>query len=458
MKTTNRSLAAFAISLVLTFSGCGPESGSESSTQSKVSGTVSAGQAISVVSLKDSSAPAREASAIPDGDGAFTFDVAGLRAPYLLRARWTDDSGTHALYSVAQQGGTANVNAITDAAVTRAAGEDPDQAYERGDARQIAGSFGTVLEQFHEVLKPLFELYRVSNPATDSAGDSSGLRSMLRDVTFSVSDGTLTITNRETGGVVFAGPLSNLSSGTFHPENLPSGDGVPPTPATCSSFTYNAWTPSTCPSTGQQTRTVATSSPSGCTGGTPVLTQSCTYTPPTPATCSSFTYNAWTPSTCPSTAQQTRTVATSSPSGCTGGTPVLTQSCTYTPPTPATCSSFTYNAWTPSTCPSTGPAGAHRRDLLAVRLHRRDAGPHPVLHVHAADAGDLLRVHLLGLGRLLLRRHPDPDGDVLVALRLHRRGATVLTQSCTSRRRPARSRSPTRPGPPAPPAARRPGR
>ena len=54
------------------------------------------------------------------------------------------------------------------------------------------------------------------------------------------------------------------------------------TPATCTSFTYSAW--SACLSNNTQTRTVASSSPSGCTGGKPVLTQSCTYTAPTTTT------------------------------------------------------------------------------------------------------------------------------------------------------------------------------
>ncbi len=57
------------------------------------------------------------------------------------------------------------------------------------------------------------------------------------------------------------------------------GSTPEPTPTTCSSFTYSAWTPTTC-TTGTQTRTVTASTPTGCTGGTPVLSQSCTVTPP----------------------------------------------------------------------------------------------------------------------------------------------------------------------------------
>jgi hypothetical protein len=61
-----------------------------------------------------------------------------------------------------------------------------------------------------------------------------------------------------------------------------AGVETTPTPVTCTSFTYSAW--SECSSSGTQTRTVASSSPSGCTGGSPVLSQACTYTAPVTCT------------------------------------------------------------------------------------------------------------------------------------------------------------------------------
>jgi hypothetical protein len=183
----------------------------------------------------------------------------------------------------------------------------------------------------------------------------------------------VTITNRQTSGVIYAAPRSALDSGTFHVENLPGATGAtapactyaysdwsacqngsqartvasatpagcvgtpaltqactvtaPPPPATCTSFTYSVW--GACQSGGTQSRTILSSSPSGCTGGAPVTSQACTYVPP-PTTCSSFTYSAW--GACQSNGTQTRTVLTSSPSGCTGGAPVTSQACTYTPP------------------------------------------------------------------------------------------------------------------------------
>jgi hypothetical protein len=161
-------------------------------------------------------------------------------------------------------------------------------------------------------------------------------------------EGNVTITNRETGGLIFSAPLTDLASGVFHPENLPAGV----TPPTACTYTYSDW--SACQPDGTQTRTVISSSPDGCTG-TLVLTQSCTYGQP-PVTCSSFTYSDW--GACQPDGTQTRTVLTSSPEGCTGGSPVLSQACTYTPPA-VECTSFTYSDW--SACQ---PDGTQTRTVL----------------------------------------------------------------------------------------------
>jgi hypothetical protein len=248
-------------------------------------------------------------------------------------------------------------------------------------------------------LQPLFDYFKVAKPVEiGDDGQSAGLVSLLKAVRFSVSDGTLTITNAATGNVIFSAPVSNLTSGTFHPENMPNAS-TPPAPAACT-YTYSAWsdcsngnqtrtvssaTPASCTGTpllsqvctvtpppvppppppattcttfgytawdmcqagGTQNRTVTSSSPAGCTGGTPVTSQACTYVPPV-TTCSAFTYSGW--GACQPNGTQTQTVTSSSPAGCTGGTPVTSQACTYVPPV-TTCSAFTYSAW--GACDST---------------------------------------------------------------------------------------------------------
>ncbi len=409
MKVITRAVRAAlssAVALSVVLSGCGGGGSDSGTTSSALSGVASTDVSVSgTVSLKDSSTPAKEKTTATDGDGAFSFDVSGLTPPYMLRAEWTDGSADARMHSVAPQAGTANINPLTDAAVAAASGEDSGSTFDRDDPeenRRTAGNLESVLNTLRTVLAPLFDLYHVgTNPLSD---DSAALRAMLRDVRFSVTSGTVVVTNRKTGGVIFSGPLSDLTSGTFHPENMPGGSSTPvppptPSPSTCT-YTYSAW--GTCQSNNTQTRTVASSAPAGCTG-TPALSQSCVYTPPTidgaalyaakcsgchgplatssklgrtaaqitaanmtqglspaevqavanalatttPVACTSFTYSTW--DACQPSNTQARTVLASSPTGCTGGSPVLSQACTYVPPV-ATCTSFTYSAW--GTCQS----------------------------------------------------------------------------------------------------------
>ncbi len=224
-------------------------------------------------------------------------------------------------------------------AAVRSSARELEPALEREEA---VARFKNVLEQLRPVpeLAPLFELYQVPDPILyedDEAGE--GLVALLQAVKFAQAAGWVTITNRETGGVIYEGPRSDLASGTVHPENLPGG-APPPAPGACT-YEYSAW--GACQADGTQSRTVVSSTPEGC-AGSPVLSQACTSTPPppAPATCTGFTYSAW--GACQPGGTQTRTVASSSPAGCTGGAPVTSQACTYVPPV-TTCSSFTYSAW-----------------------------------------------------------------------------------------------------------------
>jgi len=70
----------------LALSGCG---GSGSGLSSEVvSGVAAVGAPLGgEVSLKDSSYPRRERTAVLASDGSFAIDVTGLKTPYILRAR-----------------------------------------------------------------------------------------------------------------------------------------------------------------------------------------------------------------------------------------------------------------------------------------------------------------------------------------------------------------------------------
>ncbi|HSB21388.1 MAG TPA: hypothetical protein VLD85_15370 [Anaeromyxobacteraceae bacterium] len=339
---TSLTMLLGAVAAGLALGACG--SAHESPTT--VSGVASTDATGVTITVKDASTPAQVVTTMADAEGAFAADVTGLTAPFLVRAQWKGATGSDRLYSMATEAGTANVNPLTDAAMAAASpsgnADDVYASYGGKDGRQTATSFMDVMRQLQTVLAPLFDLYGVANPISDDASrKTSGISALLKDVRITISNGTVTVTNRATGAVIFTGSLANLASGTFYPENMPSG---PVAPATCTAFTYSEW--SACQADGTQTRTVLTSSPAGCTGGSPVLTQACTYVPPPAGTCTSFTYSAW--GACQPDGTQTRTVLTSSPAGCTGGSPMLTQACTYVPPA----CTYTYSAW--SACSMSG--------------------------------------------------------------------------------------------------------
>jgi hypothetical protein len=340
MKMTKQStmvwLGTAVLSLVLAACGSGGVTGSGVTgvalSDSPIQGTVS---------LTDSSPTTQLRQVSTRSDGSFSIDVEGLAAPYMLKVEGTDQAGPATVYAVSVGNENLDVNPLTDVAFrVVAAGSDEEQVFQTStsdDRRRASTTMQTLLAQLSTVLAPLFERYGITNPLTDKAA----VRLLLADVRIEKDDGWVKVTNRATAAVIFKGPLNDLASGTFYPENMPPGPGT--TTSTCTSFTYSAW--SDCQSSNTQTRTVLTSSPTGCTGGAPVTSQSCTYVPPPPpppATCTGFTYSTW--GACQADGTQTRTVIASSPTGCTGGAPVTSQSCTYVPP-PTTCTSFTYSAW-----------------------------------------------------------------------------------------------------------------
>ena len=347
-KNFTNVLLFFAATLSLIVSGCGSAdspkvTSTTNASQSTVYGVASlATTTDGTVSVMDSSATPQEKTVAISSNGSYTADVSGLTAPFVLKASGTDQAGgNNVLYSLSTNGGRANINEISDTAVAAAADDqNADRSilysrYSHYEHHRTSNKFEEVINSLRTVLAPLFALYQVSgNPVTDDEGDdnehsSSGLRALLRDVSFKVTNGTVTVTNKATGGIIFSGPLKDLASGTFYPENMPAGTGG----STACTYTYSDW--GVCQSDSTQLRSMLTSTPSGCTG-TPVVSQACTYVPPTPSACT-YNYSAW--GACQSNNTQTRT-ATSSPAGCTG-TPVLSQACTYAAPT----CTYTYNAW-----------------------------------------------------------------------------------------------------------------
>ena len=263
------------------------------------------GLAAGTVTLKDSSVPVQARKTSISSDGTYTFITTGLVAPYILKAEWSDATGTNKMYSMAtnQPGNVqmraesasstdsrANINQFSDAMMNDASDGNPDYLFDNPDPSRYqttAYNLDSLISSLQTVLAPLYALYNITgNPLSDA--NESGVSAMLHDVSFTVKSGIVTVTNRQTAGIIFSGPANNPSAGTFSAGNMPGGSGTGPSTSTCT-YTYSAW--GACDSTGNQTRTMTSSSPAGCTG-TPVLSQACTYVAPA-TTCTSFTYSSW---------------------------------------------------------------------------------------------------------------------------------------------------------------------
>ena len=106
-------------------------------------------------------------------------------------------------------GGNANTapDASVSAAVKSSARElEPGQStpHDAEHEGQMVTHFTTLLEQLRALpaLAPLFAQYQVPDPMVlDDDARAGGLVDLLRAVRITMSNGTVTITNRETGGV-----------------------------------------------------------------------------------------------------------------------------------------------------------------------------------------------------------------------------------------------------------------
>ncbi len=375
------------------------------SSQQVVSGVAASGAPIEgTVTLADASIPPRILSIKSAVNGAYSFNVKGLKGPYLLYVSWPTGNAVHRMYSFADGPGKTNINPFSHAVCASSAGvSDLDSALNNpssGAFKAISSSHAAVSRGFMGILAPLFNRYRTAkNPMTDDYdADHTGLDALFDDVNITLSGNVLSVTNKQTGAVIYTAPLSNPSSGTLNIGNMPGGSGVidgaalytnkcsachgplsasavagataaaiqsairsvstmsnlsnitaleiqtiasalssastTTSPPAPCAYTYDAW--GTCLPDGTQTRSVLTTSPQGCTG-TPMTSQACVYTPPAPTPCT-YTYDVW--GSCQPDGTQTRPVLASAPAGCVG-TPIVSQTCDYIPPVCI----FTYSDW-----------------------------------------------------------------------------------------------------------------
>lgn len=183
-----------------------------------LSGVAAAGAPLAgLASVRDSSAVPREKSAVIAGDGAFSFDVAGLKPPYVLRAVGSVEGSQRTLYSIADGPGIANINPLTHAALANAAGvDDPAEVYDARNAALLEKARARMpasVAMLRAKLQPLFDAFNVGarDPHRQRfVADHDGLDGMLDSVRITLSGGILTVTNVTSGAVIFTAPVRSF--------------------------------------------------------------------------------------------------------------------------------------------------------------------------------------------------------------------------------------------------------
>ena len=219
---------SFATSMALGFVllGCGSSSTPNGSASPQaLAGVATADSPVTSVSVKGSSESTNVLTTTPDASGRFAFNVAGLTAPFLLKA----DAASGAVYGVASQPGVTSVNSLTTIVVAASSeSNDPAKSWSGNESR-TSDDIERVLKSLQTVLKPLFDLYGI----TYIDDDNAAVIALLKDVSFVVKGRVVTVTNKATGAIIFTAPLNALATGTFHPENMPPGpSGSPPSACT----------------------------------------------------------------------------------------------------------------------------------------------------------------------------------------------------------------------------------
>src|SRR5450631_2200283 len=134
--------AMFSVITMIAIVACGGGDGTSTSTtappaSTTVSGTAAAGAPIiGSVTIKDSTAPAPQTKTVTiAADGKYTVDVAGMTAPFMVRADGYVGGNDYHLYSAGTQadvGGTINVTPLTDMIMDNIAGAVAKTYFDNG--------------------------------------------------------------------------------------------------------------------------------------------------------------------------------------------------------------------------------------------------------------------------------------------------------------------------------------
>lgn len=194
------------------------------STENLVTGVAATGAPIfGTVTLKDSSTPAVERTNFTGGDGTFAFNTAGITAPFIIRTT----SGGKTLYSIATGNGTTNINPLTTIAVSVAAGgADLNAMYATPTAQALNAlvlKLPSAELSVKTALAPILSRFGVSGSIFNSVyvADHTGADALFDVVNVNLAGGTITLTNKSNGLVIFTAPASAISNGSVAVGNIP---------------------------------------------------------------------------------------------------------------------------------------------------------------------------------------------------------------------------------------------
>ncbi len=206
------------MALFVGLSGCGGGGGSSTPT---VSGVAATGAPMTgTVFLQDANMT-EMTKTIDSQTGAFSFDVSGKTAPYMLRAG--------SLYSMASGTGRANINPMTNLIVAQMGGftnmssmnaffANPTKTGMNAMVANMAAAKLIVRQQ----MQPLMNRYGVADadPMSDPFTVGQGMDRMFDDVKMSIdSNGNITMMYSN-GTTVYTGPMGNMAAGSMMTGNI----------------------------------------------------------------------------------------------------------------------------------------------------------------------------------------------------------------------------------------------
>jgi len=239
---TITTIGLLTVGALIAGCGSGGGSGDGAGSSSQVSGVAATGSPLAgQVTLKDSSSVRNEKGTDIKDDGSFAIDVAGMTPPFILKATGTSDGVDRTMFSFAEKAGTANINPLSNAAVANAAGvEDPAELFDKSDSATLdkiktamPTSMPVAVKNLQAKLKTLLVAFAAdsTDPVTGPfKADHDGLDDLFDNVKIVLANGILTITNADTGAVLFTAKVTDLAGNfTDKDEDVPKHG--PPRPA-----------------------------------------------------------------------------------------------------------------------------------------------------------------------------------------------------------------------------------